>query len=65
MTDPTERTIPSKATREAERDEAEAPHEADRMPTPEEKALADDLDVDADVREHEREMARTRRVAEG
>ena len=56
MTDPTERTRPSEATRGAERDEAEAPHMPDRMPTPEEAALADDLNVNADVREHEREM---------
>ncbi len=51
-----EPTRPSQPTRDAERDEAEAPHQADRLPTPEEERLAEEHELDADVAEHEREM---------
>ena len=44
-------------TRDAERREANADHAADRDPTPEEDERADQLEPDAEVAEHEREMA--------
>ena len=44
-------------TRDAERNEANAEHAADRAPTPEEDERADKLEPDAEVAEHEREMA--------
>jgi hypothetical protein len=50
-------TRPTPPTRDAERQEAEAEHEADREPTPEEAAIAESLELDPDVVEHEREMA--------
>jgi hypothetical protein len=31
--------------------------QADRMPTPEEEEIADELELDPEVAEHEREMA--------
>jgi hypothetical protein len=56
---------PSKETRAEEEREARAPHVADRPPTPEEEELADEsandpeaVAVQADVAEHEREMAK-------
>jgi hypothetical protein len=49
-------TRPTPETRDAERSEAEIRGQADRMPTPEEEEIADDLEVDPDVAEHEREM---------
>ncbi|MDQ1429697.1 MAG: hypothetical protein QOF40_299 [Actinomycetota bacterium] len=49
-------TRPSSETREAERAEASKPAAADRAPTPEEEKIADSLDLDPDVAEHEREM---------
>jgi len=49
-------TRPSSETRDAERNEAEMRGQADRMPTPEEEEIADDLEVDTEVAEHEREM---------
>jgi hypothetical protein len=52
----TEPTRPSRTTREAERSEANAPHQPDRLPTPEEEELADALELDPDVADHEREM---------
>jgi hypothetical protein len=52
-----ERTRPDKDTRAAEREDAETKAGADRMPTPEEAAIADDLELDPEVAEHEREMA--------
>jgi hypothetical protein len=50
-------TRPTQNTRDAEAREAKAEHEADREPTPEEAEIADALEPDADVTEHEREMA--------
>ena len=50
-------TRPSSETRDAERAEAEAPHDADRAPTPEEEAVAEQSVLDPDVAEHERDMA--------
>jgi hypothetical protein len=44
------------ATREAEAEEARAPHVADRPATAEEEELAGDRGVDDDVRTHYREM---------
>jgi hypothetical protein len=55
MTEPTEPTRPSTKTREAGRAEAQAKHEPDRAPTPQEEAVAAD-EVDSDVAEHEEEM---------
>lgn len=48
---------PSGETRNAERDEAGAPHKADREPTAEEAQRADELELDPEVAEREREMA--------
>ena len=48
---------PSRETRAAERDEANAPHTADRPPTDEEAELAEQHELDPDVVAHEREMA--------
>jgi len=50
-------TRPTQNTRDAERREASAEHDADRAPTPDEEASADALEPDAEVAEHEREMA--------
>jgi hypothetical protein len=55
MTEPAQPTRPSAETREAEHSDAEAQHESDRAPTPEEEAAAAQ-DVDPDVAEHEEEM---------
>lgn len=52
-----ERTRPDKETRATEREDAETKAGADRMPTAEEAAIADDLELDPEVAEHEREMA--------
>ena len=58
MADPRpESTRPSRETREAERAEADAPHDADRAPTPEEESVAAETTLDPAVAEHEREMA--------
>jgi hypothetical protein len=54
MADPTR---PSSATRDAERREAEVPPAADRAPTPDEEAAAEEHEVDDDVAAHAREMA--------
>jgi hypothetical protein len=53
---PTNRSNPSPETRNAERDDAEAAHVADRPPTDEEAELAERQPLDPDVSEHEREM---------
>ncbi len=50
-------TRPTSETRDAERQEATVPGRADREPTDEEAALADEHELDPDVAEHEREMA--------
>jgi hypothetical protein len=55
MTEPTEPTRPSAETREAEHAEAQAKHESDRVPTPEEEAV-EAQEVEPDVAEHEEEM---------
>ncbi len=50
----------SRETEEAERAEAAAPHQPDRLPTPEEEAAADDAaqnGVPSEVASHERDMA--------
>jgi hypothetical protein len=46
----------SEATRRAEAQEAQAPHQADRPPTAEEEQAIKDLEVDPDVRSHFQEM---------
>jgi len=46
----------SDATRQAEAEESQAPHVADRPATPEEDAAPDEAEVDEDVRAHYREM---------
>jgi len=52
-----ETTRPSRATRESERDEADAPHQADRAPTTDEERLAEQHRASPEVSEHERDMA--------
>jgi len=52
-----DRTTPDKETRAVEREDAQTSAAPDRMPTPEEEAIADDLELDPEVAEHEREMA--------
>ena len=39
------------ATRQVDEEDARAAHRADRMPTPEEERIADDLELDPDVAE--------------
>jgi hypothetical protein len=51
-----EHTQVSDATREAEAEEADAPHRADRPPTAEEEEAVEGRPVDPDVRAHYREM---------
>jgi hypothetical protein len=51
-----EHTRPSPETRAAERQEALADHDADGPPTSEEEELADELEADPEVAEHERDM---------
>ena len=46
------------ATREAEDEEARAPHESDRPPTEEEEEAAESQRADPEVAAHEREMDR-------
>jgi hypothetical protein len=46
------------ATREAEEEDARAPHEADRPPTEDEEEAAEGLRPDPEVAGHEREMGR-------
>jgi len=55
----------SDATREAEREESEAPHRADRPPTPDEESVADSRSVDPEVKEHYEEMMETGAEVEG
>jgi len=55
MTEPTQPTRPSAETRKAEHADAEAKHESDRAPTPQEEAAAAQ-DVEPDVAAHEEEM---------
>ena len=49
-------TRPSAETRAAERDDAQQSAHADGAPTPEEEAIADAVQPDADVAAHEQEM---------
>ncbi len=49
---------PSPETRAAEREEANAPHTADRAPTPEEAAIADTLEVDPNAAASIEDMAK-------
>jgi hypothetical protein len=53
---PDQPTRPTAETRAAERDEAQTTGHADREPTPEEQRRADELKLDPDVAEHEKEM---------
>ena len=55
MPEPAQPTRPSAETREAEHAEAQAKHEPDRAPTPQEEAAAAQQ-VEPDVAEHEEEM---------
>ena len=55
MTDQPARPDPD--TRAAEREDAQRKAGADREPTAEETARADERDLDPEVAEHEREMA--------
>jgi hypothetical protein len=50
-------TKPSRETRDAERDEVDAPHVADREPTEDEAQVAETLELDPEVVAHEKEMA--------
>ncbi len=50
-------TRPTAETRAAERDEAQTTAHADREPTPEEERRADELKLEPEVAEHEKEMA--------
>jgi hypothetical protein len=52
-------------TKQEERTEAAAEHVADRPPTPEEEAAADENRLDPQVAEHEREMTRLGREQKG
>jgi hypothetical protein len=52
-----EHTPVSDATKQAEAQEAEAGHVADRAPTPEEEQEVEGAQVDPDVRAHYQEMA--------
>jgi hypothetical protein len=58
MSEVTQPKRPSAETRNAERAEAQVPHESDRAPTPQEAAEAEARVVDPDVAEHEKEMLR-------
>ncbi len=51
------RTRPTDRTKESERAEASAQHAADRMPTPDEEAAAEQLPESPEAAEHFREMA--------
>ena len=53
----TDRTKPSPETKAAERDEAAAPHVADRAPTEGEEQVAETLELDPEVVKNEKEMA--------
>ena len=52
----TDHTKPSAETREADEDAIAAPHEAGRAASSDESAAAEQSTVDADVKEHYREM---------
>jgi hypothetical protein len=52
-------------TRAEEKRDATAAHVADRPPTPEEEAAAEENQLDPEVAEHEREMTRLGREAKG
>jgi hypothetical protein len=56
MTDSTQPTRPSVATREADRTQAQAKHESDRAPTPHEEEAVETHVVDPEVARHEEEM---------
>ena len=58
-------TRPTPTTREAERAEAEAHAQPDRMPTPDEEEKAEENTLDPEVSEHEREMLERGREPEG
>jgi hypothetical protein len=57
MTTPDDHTRPSDRTRATEAEDAGTPARADREPTPEEAKIADGLELDPEVSEHEKEMA--------
>jgi hypothetical protein len=52
-----DRTKPNEQTRDAERADASVQSGADRMPTPDEEAIADSLDVDPAVAKNYEEQA--------
>jgi hypothetical protein len=56
MTDSGQPTRPSVETREAERTQAQAKHESDRAPTPQEEEAVAEHQVDPEVARHEEEM---------
>ncbi len=56
--DTNERSQVSDATREAEAEEALAPHLADRPPTQEEEDAVDGRQTDGEVRTHHQDMTR-------
>ena len=56
MTDSTWPTRPSVETREAERVQAQAKHQSDRAPTPQEEKTVAAHSVDPEVARHEEEM---------
>jgi hypothetical protein len=58
-------TRPTPTTREAERTEAEAHAQPDRMPTGDEEAKAEENELDPEVSEHEREMLERGAIQEG
>jgi hypothetical protein len=56
MTTPTDGTRPSDRTRETEHEDEKTTAHADREPTPDEEKIAENLKLDPEVAEHEREM---------
>jgi hypothetical protein len=62
-----ERTNPSRATREEETREAQVPPGATEAPTPEEERAAEKNSLDPEVAEHEKEMTErgARQTGEG
>jgi hypothetical protein len=54
---PSEHTKPSKATQEAEREDATTKAHADREPTQDEEERAESIEADPEVAEHYEEMA--------
>jgi hypothetical protein len=57
VTTPDDHTRPSDKTRDIEAEDARTTAHADREPTAEEEKVADGLELDPKVSEHEQEMA--------